>query len=141
MAEFVEALSQRFHSRERWESPAGSGAGRAAAGLSRSGGLAHPAGAFAAGSDSACVRAIAAGTTTPYELIVVDDTATAATKEVIARIGGAIVTVNDQNLGYTRSLNRGAALARRPVPRVPQRRHGARARLARGDARLRPFVR
>ena len=63
---------------------------------------------------AACVRAIAAGATVPYELIVVDDTATQATKDVVAGIAGAVVTVNERNLGYTRSLNRGAALARAP---------------------------
>ena len=63
---------------------------------------------------AACVRAIVAGATVPYELIIVDDTATAAMKEVVTRIAGARVVVNETNLGYTRSLNRGAAVARAP---------------------------
>ncbi len=61
---------------------------------------------------AACVRAIVATATVPYELIVVDDTATAAVKELTRRIPGATVIVNEENLGYTGSLNRGAALAR-----------------------------
>ena len=67
------------------------------------------------GLTAACVRALVTGATVPYELIVVDDTATAATKDVVARIAGATVVVNDENLGYTRSLNRGAGLARAPL--------------------------
>src|SRR5215216_5263729 len=63
---------------------------------------------------TACVRAIVAGATVPYELIIVDDTATPATRDVVARIVGASVIVNGENLGYTRSLNRGAAVARAP---------------------------
>jgi len=61
---------------------------------------------------AACVRAIVTTATVPYELIIVDDTATASTKDVVARIAGATVLVNDQNAGYTRSLNRGAEQAR-----------------------------
>jgi len=61
---------------------------------------------------AALVRAIATTATVPYELIVVDDTATPAMKQVVTRIKGAMVTVNPRNLGYTASLNRGAALAR-----------------------------
>jgi GT2 family glycosyltransferase/glycosyltransferase involved in cell wall biosynthesis len=61
---------------------------------------------------AACVRAIAATTTVPYELVIVDDTATAAVKDVVSRITGATLITNDENLGYTRSLNRGASLAR-----------------------------
>ncbi|HEY5141976.1 MAG TPA: glycosyltransferase [Solirubrobacteraceae bacterium] len=61
---------------------------------------------------AACVRAIVATATVPYELIIVDDTASAPVKDVVRRIDGAMVTVNERNLGYTRSLNRGAGLAR-----------------------------
>ena len=60
----------------------------------------------------ACVRAIARTAPVPYELIIVDDTATPAVKQVVRRIAGATVAVNERNLGYTASLNRGAALAR-----------------------------
>ena len=67
------------------------------------------------GLTAACVRALVTGATVPYELIVVDDTATAPTKDVVAQIAGATVIVNDENLGYTRSLNRGAGLARAPL--------------------------
>lgn len=59
-----------------------------------------------------CVRAIAATATMPYELIVVDDTATAAVKDVVAGISGARILVNEENLGYTGSLRRGADEAR-----------------------------
>ena len=59
-----------------------------------------------------CVRAIVATATVPYELIIVDDTSSTAVKEVVARISGATVVVNEQNLGYAMSLNRGAAVAR-----------------------------
>ena len=61
---------------------------------------------------AACVRAIVATATVPYELIIVDDTATAAVKEIVGRITGATVLTNEENLGYTGSLNRGAAVAR-----------------------------
>lgn len=61
---------------------------------------------------AACVRSIVATATVPYELILVDDKATAAVKDVVRRIAGATVMLNDENVGYTRSLNRGAARAR-----------------------------
>ena len=61
---------------------------------------------------TACVKAIVAAATVPYELIVVDDTAVPSVKEAVSRIEGASVLMNDENLGYTRSLNRGASVAR-----------------------------
>jgi GT2 family glycosyltransferase/glycosyltransferase involved in cell wall biosynthesis len=61
---------------------------------------------------AACVRAIVATATVPYELVVVDDTATASVKDVVARIAGATVLMNAHNSGYTRSLNRGSVRAR-----------------------------
>jgi O-antigen biosynthesis protein len=47
-----------------------------------------------------------------YEVILVDDTADADTKQLLEQVHGARVLVNEQNEGYLRSMNRGAALAR-----------------------------
>ena len=47
-----------------------------------------------------------------YEVILVDDTADSDTKRLLERVHGARVLVNEQNEGYLRSMNRGAALAR-----------------------------
>lgn len=47
-----------------------------------------------------------------YEVIVVDDAADEATKELLAAVGGIRVIVNEENLGYLRSVNRGSAAAR-----------------------------
>jgi GT2 family glycosyltransferase/SAM-dependent methyltransferase/glycosyltransferase involved in cell wall biosynthesis len=47
-----------------------------------------------------------------YEVILVDDTADAETKRLLEQVHGARVLVNEQNEGYLRSVNRGAALAR-----------------------------
>ena len=48
----------------------------------------------------------------PYEVIVVDDCADAATKALLASVGGLRVVVNETNLNFLRSVNRGAAEAR-----------------------------
>jgi O-antigen biosynthesis protein len=47
-----------------------------------------------------------------YEVILVDDTADADTKQLLEHVHGARVLVNEKNEGYLRSVNRGAALAR-----------------------------
>jgi GT2 family glycosyltransferase/glycosyltransferase involved in cell wall biosynthesis len=60
-----------------------------------------------------CLRAIvenSAGAT--YEVVIVDDAADADTKALLEVVEGARVVVNDANLGYLRSVNRGAAVAR-----------------------------
>ncbi len=60
----------------------------------------------------ACLRAISADTDTPtYEVIVVDDAGDDANRELWATIEGARVIVNEQNLGYLRSVNLGAVEA------------------------------
>jgi GT2 family glycosyltransferase len=60
-----------------------------------------------------CLHAIAAATTgIPYEVIVVDDDADADTKGLLGAVRGARVLVNEENLGYLGSVNRGAATAR-----------------------------
>jgi GT2 family glycosyltransferase/SAM-dependent methyltransferase/glycosyltransferase involved in cell wall biosynthesis len=56
------------------------------------------------------IRDNTAGVT--YEVILVDDTADQETKQLLALVRGATIVVNDQNLGYLRSVNRGATLAR-----------------------------
>ena len=48
----------------------------------------------------------------PYEVIIVDDDADPETKRLLERVSGAKVITNRTNLGYIRSMNRAAALAR-----------------------------
>jgi GT2 family glycosyltransferase len=48
----------------------------------------------------------------PYEVILVDDTADTGTKALLATVQGARIITNETNLGYLRSVNRGAAAAR-----------------------------
>jgi GT2 family glycosyltransferase/SAM-dependent methyltransferase/glycosyltransferase involved in cell wall biosynthesis len=56
-----------------------------------------------------CLRAIlAAGGKVPYEVIVVDDAADAETKALLAATDGVHVLVNERNLNFLRSVNRGA---------------------------------
>ena len=47
-----------------------------------------------------------------YEVILIDDDADAATRALLAKVSGARILVNDSNIGYLRSVNRGAAAAR-----------------------------
>jgi GT2 family glycosyltransferase/glycosyltransferase involved in cell wall biosynthesis len=47
-----------------------------------------------------------------YEVILIDDTADAETKQLLEQVSGSRVLVNEKNEGYLRSVNRGAALAR-----------------------------
>lgn len=47
-----------------------------------------------------------------YEVILVDDSEDRATKELLQRVEGARVITNDSNLGYRRSVHRGAEAAR-----------------------------
>jgi GT2 family glycosyltransferase len=47
-----------------------------------------------------------------FEVILVDDTADAETKELLDLVNGARIVRNEQNQGYLRSVNRGAAAAR-----------------------------
>ncbi len=61
----------------------------------------------------ACLRAIASRTAAPpYEVIVVDDAGDAANRRLWKIVEGARVVVNEQNLGYLRSVNLGASEAR-----------------------------
>ncbi|MGH2863842.1 MAG: glycosyltransferase [Solirubrobacteraceae bacterium] len=61
----------------------------------------------------ACLYSIADHTThASYEVILVDDTADQNTKRLLDRVKGAKVLRNERNLGYLRSMNRGAAAAR-----------------------------
>jgi GT2 family glycosyltransferase/SAM-dependent methyltransferase/glycosyltransferase involved in cell wall biosynthesis len=60
-----------------------------------------------------CLHAIVDATPDlPYEVIVVDDGADADTKALLAAVDGLRVVVNETNLNYLRSVNRGAAEAR-----------------------------
>jgi O-antigen biosynthesis protein len=60
----------------------------------------------------ACLYSIADHTThTSYEVILVDDTADQETKRLLSRVRGAKILRNDTNLGYLRSMNRGADAA------------------------------
>jgi len=47
-----------------------------------------------------------------YEVIVVDDGADPTTKLLLENVEGARIIANEQNIGYLRSMNRGAAAAR-----------------------------
>lgn len=47
-----------------------------------------------------------------YEVILVDDAADHETKQLLNRVQGAKILHNDENLGYQRSVNRGASVAR-----------------------------
>ncbi|HWD85426.1 MAG TPA: glycosyltransferase [Solirubrobacteraceae bacterium] len=48
----------------------------------------------------------------PYEIILVDDASDAGNQSLLAAVQGARLIVNRENLGYLRSVNRGAAEAR-----------------------------
>ena len=62
---------------------------------------------------AACLRSIARLTSwPPFEVILVDDHADAETRDLWRVLTGARVLVNDENLGFLRSVNRGAAEAR-----------------------------
>jgi GT2 family glycosyltransferase/SAM-dependent methyltransferase len=61
----------------------------------------------------ACLQSIRDNTShAGYEVILVDDTADAATKRLLEGVSGARVIHNEKNLGYLRSINRGAGVAR-----------------------------
>ena len=61
----------------------------------------------------ACLEAIRDNTTrVRYEVILVDDAADEATKHLLEGVRGARIVRNEQNLGYIRSVNRGASFAR-----------------------------
>jgi O-antigen biosynthesis protein len=47
-----------------------------------------------------------------YEVVLVDDTADAETKHLLDGVRGAKILRNEQNLGFLRSMNRGASVAR-----------------------------
>jgi GT2 family glycosyltransferase/SAM-dependent methyltransferase/glycosyltransferase involved in cell wall biosynthesis len=60
-----------------------------------------------------CLRAIAANSAgTTYEVIVIDDAGDGDNLKLWTALEGARVIVNEHNLGYLRSVNRGAAQAR-----------------------------
>ena len=60
-----------------------------------------------------CLHAILATTgVTPYEVILVDDDADPDTKSLLSSLRSARVVVNERNLGFLHSTNRGAAEAR-----------------------------
>ncbi len=60
-----------------------------------------------------CLASIAEHTDLPYELIVVDDRAEPGTRRVLEMLEGArLVRNDDEPLGFTRSVNRGAREAR-----------------------------
>ncbi|MGO9956853.1 MAG: methyltransferase domain-containing protein, partial [Solirubrobacteraceae bacterium] len=60
-----------------------------------------------------CLRSIADNTSkVSYEVILVDDAADVDTKGLLANVDGARILVNESNIGYLRSVKRGAAAAR-----------------------------
>jgi GT2 family glycosyltransferase/glycosyltransferase involved in cell wall biosynthesis/SAM-dependent methyltransferase len=61
----------------------------------------------------ACLESIRHHTThVSYEVIVVDDTSDPDTQRLLEGVQGAKIVHNSENLGYLRSMNRGASLAR-----------------------------
>lgn len=61
----------------------------------------------------ACLGSIRENTThASYEVILVDDAADDETKRLLDGVSGAKIVHNEKNLGYLRSMNRGASLAR-----------------------------
>jgi GT2 family glycosyltransferase len=61
----------------------------------------------------ACLHSIVDHTThANYEVILVDDTADLETQQLLGSVRGARILRNDRNLGYLRSMNRGASIAR-----------------------------
>jgi GT2 family glycosyltransferase len=61
----------------------------------------------------ACLSAIRDNTTrVSYEVVLVDDAADEETKRLLEGVRGARIVRNEQNLGYLRSMNRGASFAR-----------------------------
>ena len=58
-----------------------------------------------------CLDSVAKQTSLPYEVIVVDDASTDATEDVLRRVPGLRLVVNDANEGFLRSTNKGAAEA------------------------------
>ena len=61
----------------------------------------------------ACLQSIREHTAhASYEVILVDDAADPATKRLLEGVQGATILHNEQNLGYLRSMNRGASVAR-----------------------------
>jgi GT2 family glycosyltransferase len=66
-----------------------------------------------AGLTRRCLETIRDHTLAPaFEVILVDDTADPATKGLLTLVDGAQILRNEQNEGYLRSVNRGAAAAR-----------------------------
>jgi GT2 family glycosyltransferase/glycosyltransferase involved in cell wall biosynthesis/SAM-dependent methyltransferase len=66
-----------------------------------------------AGLTLACLRSIREHTAhASYEVILVDDAADPETKRLLEGVRGANILHNEQNLGYIRSMNRGAGVAR-----------------------------
>ena len=59
-----------------------------------------------------CLQAVAETADVAYEVILVDDRAGADTKRVLKDTRGALVLVNDQNLGFTKTVNLGTSHAR-----------------------------
>jgi GT2 family glycosyltransferase/glycosyltransferase involved in cell wall biosynthesis/SAM-dependent methyltransferase len=61
----------------------------------------------------ACLHSIREHTTrVSYEVILVDDKADGETQRLLEEVKGASILRNEQNLGYLRSMNRGASVAR-----------------------------
>jgi GT2 family glycosyltransferase/SAM-dependent methyltransferase/glycosyltransferase involved in cell wall biosynthesis len=61
----------------------------------------------------ACLESIRDNTTrVSYEVVLVEDDADEATKLLLQQVRGARIVRNEQNLGYIRSVKRGASLAR-----------------------------
>ena len=62
---------------------------------------------------AACLRSILMQTEAPsYEVVLVDDTADEATKRLLSVVENATILVNEENLGFLRSMNKGCAAAR-----------------------------
>ena len=60
----------------------------------------------------ACLKSIAATVTVPYEVVIIDNHSTDETALLLNRIDNARIVKNDDNVGFLRACNQGAALAR-----------------------------
>lgn len=60
----------------------------------------------------ACLAALATETTIPVEILIADNASTDRTADLLARIDGANILRNSDNLGFLRAVNQAAAAAR-----------------------------
>ena len=65
-----------------------------------------------AGFTYACLHALHAEHSVPLEIIIVDNASTDKTQPLLAALRGPVIIRNDQNVGFVKAVNRGAAIAK-----------------------------